>query len=73
VFHTRLLPHLLLPRRADGIPDVFHEDALRICQKMGGSDGPLILEGSQGKISGMANVETSTVNPLAMLESGTEV
>jgi hypothetical protein len=73
VFHTRLLPHLLLPRRADGLPDVFHEDALRMCHKMGGIDGPLVFWGSKENVSGIQKVETTTVDPLAPLESGAEV
>lgn len=73
VFHTRLLPHLLLPRRADGVPDAFHEDALRMCQKMGGIDGPLILERGKDDVNGIQRSDAPTVNSAAMLESGIEV
>ncbi|ETW78408.1 hypothetical protein HETIRDRAFT_454355 [Heterobasidion irregulare TC 32-1] len=43
LFHTRLLPHILLPGRSEGLHDSFHEDALATCEKMGGANGPLVL------------------------------
>ena len=42
VFHTRLLPLVLLPGTSDGLPDVFHKDALLASKRMGGETGPLL-------------------------------
>lgn len=42
VFHTRMLPKLFLERSSEGLPDVFHADALAICQRMGGPDAQLL-------------------------------
>ncbi|EMD36740.1 hypothetical protein CERSUDRAFT_83763 [Gelatoporia subvermispora B] len=42
-FHTRLLPHILLPGNKQGLHDAFHRDALGICEKMGGVNGPLVV------------------------------
>ena len=41
LFHTRILPHLLLPGRSSGVPEEFHATALRICGRMGGPEGDL--------------------------------
>jgi len=41
LFHTRILPHLLLPGRLSGVPEEFHETALRICERMGGPESDL--------------------------------
>ncbi|KAH7919705.1 hypothetical protein BV22DRAFT_1022549 [Leucogyrophana mollusca] len=49
VFHTRLLPHVLLPGKAEGLPAEFHQRALDICERMGGTDGSLLLEGPSSK------------------------
>lgn len=43
VFHTRLLPHLLLPGY-EGLPEAFHADAQAACERMGGVDGELLLD-----------------------------
>ncbi|KAF8954895.1 hypothetical protein BDZ97DRAFT_1907982 [Flammula alnicola] len=40
VFHTRLLPHILVK---GGLPKQFHKDVESICARMGGPDGPLLL------------------------------
>ncbi|KAL4241665.1 hypothetical protein ABKN59_000843 [Abortiporus biennis] len=42
VFHTRLLPHILLPGRPEGLPDSLHDHALKICQQLGGVNAPLV-------------------------------
>lgn len=42
LFHTRLLPHILLPGTPEGLPDHFHPDALKICEKMGGPQADLL-------------------------------
>jgi hypothetical protein len=42
VFHTRLLPLLLVN---GGIPDQFHKEVLQICKLMGGNEAPLLLDG----------------------------
>ena len=41
VFHTRVLPCILLPNSLDGLPTSLHAHALRRCEEMGGVDGPL--------------------------------
>jgi len=46
IFHTRILPQILLPGTAIGLNDVFHEHAMKICEQMGGLDGALIVENS---------------------------
>ncbi|KAF8699037.1 hypothetical protein AX14_001006 [Amanita brunnescens Koide BX004] len=46
VFHTRLLPKLLLEGSSEGLPDVFHADVLTICERMGGPDTQLLPETS---------------------------
>ncbi|KAI0922725.1 hypothetical protein AcV5_009622 [Taiwanofungus camphoratus] len=43
LFHTRVLPHILLPGSPDGLHDAFHESALAICSQMGGLDGALVV------------------------------
>jgi len=42
LFHTRLLPHLLLPHSPLGLPDVLHADALSVVERFGGLEGPLL-------------------------------
>ena len=44
VFHTRLLPHVLLPNTSIGLSDAFHDYALEICERMGGLDGLLAVQ-----------------------------
>ncbi|KIK82752.1 hypothetical protein PAXRUDRAFT_35530 [Paxillus rubicundulus Ve08.2h10] len=41
LFHTRILPHILLPERSSGVPAEFHAKALQICERMGGTEGDL--------------------------------
>ncbi|KAF8548824.1 hypothetical protein OG21DRAFT_1448664 [Imleria badia] len=42
LFHTRILPHLLLPERSSGVPEEFHATALQICERMGGPESDLL-------------------------------
>jgi len=42
LFHTRVLPHLLLPGSPFGLPDVLHPDALSAAERFGGLEGPLL-------------------------------
>ncbi|KAH9006144.1 ribonuclease-III-like-domain-containing protein [Lactarius hatsudake] len=42
LFHTRLLPHILLPGSPLGLPDVLHADALSAAERYGGPEGPLV-------------------------------
>ncbi|KAI9568729.1 hypothetical protein HD554DRAFT_2021863 [Boletus coccyginus] len=42
LFHTRILPHLLLPGRSSEVPEEFHATALRICERMGGPESDLL-------------------------------
>ncbi|KAJ7151012.1 hypothetical protein C8R46DRAFT_914199 [Mycena filopes] len=42
VFHTRMLPRLLLPQ--GGLPVCFYADAHEACARLGGSDGQVLLE-----------------------------
>ncbi|KAG1832034.1 hypothetical protein EV424DRAFT_1525462 [Suillus variegatus] len=44
LFHTRILPHILLPDKAEGVPVEFHHQALTICERMGGVDGNLLVQ-----------------------------
>ncbi|KAG7086876.1 hypothetical protein E1B28_002796 [Marasmius oreades] len=44
VFHTRVLPLILLGKKNDGLPAAFHGDARSICNQMGGLQGPLLAE-----------------------------
>ncbi|KAJ6486766.1 ribonuclease-III-like-domain-containing protein [Mycena sanguinolenta] len=41
VFHTRVLPRLLLPH--GGLPTCFHQDAQEACERLGGVEGDLVL------------------------------
>ncbi|CAL1695262.1 unnamed protein product [Somion occarium] len=59
LFHTRILPHLLLPGRPEGLHDAFHPHALDICERMGGVDGPLITTGSTSSTADLFNAEKS--------------
>ncbi|TFK49476.1 hypothetical protein OE88DRAFT_1633124 [Heliocybe sulcata] len=40
IFHTRILPHLLLPGSTEGLPDSLHSYAIEISEKLGGSPTP---------------------------------
>ncbi|VDB85081.1 unnamed protein product [Peniophora sp. CBMAI 1063] len=42
VFQTRLLPHLIQPKRPMGLPDTLVDAARESIQRMGGPQGPLI-------------------------------
>ncbi|KAI0260185.1 hypothetical protein BC834DRAFT_832245 [Gloeopeniophorella convolvens] len=42
LFHTRVLPRLLLPGSPFGLPDVLHTEALKVAERYGGVDGPLL-------------------------------
>lgn len=42
VFHTRVLPRLLLPH--GGLPACFHQDAHDACVRLGGAHGDLVLD-----------------------------
>ncbi|KAJ6571870.1 ribonuclease-III-like-domain-containing protein [Mycena capillaripes] len=42
VFHTRVLPRLLLPQ--GGLPTCFHPDAHEACARLGGAHGELVLD-----------------------------
>ncbi|KAI0094939.1 ribonuclease-III-like-domain-containing protein [Irpex rosettiformis] len=47
LFHTRLLPHILLPGQPEGLHDAFHGHAYKICQQMGGLQASLEAPDSQ--------------------------
>ncbi|KZT04915.1 uncharacterized protein LAESUDRAFT_702867 [Laetiporus sulphureus 93-53] len=47
LFHTRMLPHLLLPGQSEGLHDAFHEDAHNIYLRMGGRLGDLAAPARQ--------------------------
>lgn len=42
LFHTRVLPNILVPGRPEGLPDVFHEHVMEVCDSMGGLKGDLL-------------------------------
>jgi len=44
VFHTRVLPHILLSTNHTGLPEVFHGDARSACNRFGGMHGPLVVD-----------------------------
>lgn len=54
VFHTRLLPNVLLPGNMAGLPDVFHADAEAMCERMGGPNGRLLLQASSDPLTNAA-------------------
>ncbi|TFY78307.1 hypothetical protein EWM64_g5705 [Hericium alpestre] len=41
LFHTRLLPHILLPGKPEGLLDTYHVRAHEVLKQMGGPQGPL--------------------------------
>lgn len=47
VFHTRLLPLILLPGKPAGLHDTFHANAEEICEQMGGLNAPLLVPEGQ--------------------------
>ncbi|KII84584.1 hypothetical protein PLICRDRAFT_146714 [Plicaturopsis crispa FD-325 SS-3] len=42
LFHTRILPNILLPGRPQGLHDAFHADALNMLHRMGGPESNLL-------------------------------
>lgn len=44
LFHTRVLPSLLLSGNHQGLSDAFHYDAMQVCESMGGENGALLVE-----------------------------
>ncbi|KAJ8488544.1 hypothetical protein ONZ51_g3485 [Trametes cubensis] len=42
LFHTRVLPHLLLQGSHEGLHVAYHDHAREVCEKMGGPQGPLL-------------------------------
>ncbi|KAI0772996.1 hypothetical protein BD413DRAFT_712102 [Trametes elegans] len=42
LFHTRVLPNLLLEGSHEGLHTAYHAHALEVCEKMGGPEGPLL-------------------------------
>ncbi|KAG1772772.1 hypothetical protein EDD22DRAFT_814945 [Suillus occidentalis] len=65
LFHTRILPHILLPDRAEGVPLEFHHRALTICERMGGIDGNLLVQelASNRALSELELEPVETVQP----------
>lgn len=65
VFHTRVLPHILLPGTPAGLNDAFHEHALELCERMGGLEGALVVENgaSSGLDAHPVNVADSAIIP----------
>ncbi|TFY69764.1 hypothetical protein EVJ58_g255 [Rhodofomes roseus] len=47
LFHTRVLPHLLLHGKPQGLSDAFHEHAMAICEQFGGPNGDLTGVGAR--------------------------
>jgi len=44
VFHTRVLPHILISSPNAGLPEAFHGDARSACNRFGGMQGPLVVD-----------------------------
>ncbi|KAG2078227.1 hypothetical protein BDR04DRAFT_1131958 [Suillus decipiens] len=65
LFHTRVLPHILLPDKAEGVPVEFHHQALAICERMGGVDGNLLVQelASKRALSELELEAVETVQP----------
>lgn len=65
LFHTRILPHILLPNQAEGVPLEFHHRALTICERMGGLDGNLLVQelGSNRALPELELEPAETVQP----------
>ncbi|KAM6492137.1 hypothetical protein JOM56_011861 [Amanita muscaria] len=55
VFHTHILPKLLLERRPEGLPDVFHAEALAMCERMGGPNAQLMADASAKTVETVSN------------------
>ncbi|KAF9482733.1 hypothetical protein BDN70DRAFT_874754 [Pholiota conissans] len=52
VFHTRVLPHLLVK---GGLPRQFHEEVETICERLGGREGPLLGEAETPKVESLSS------------------
>ncbi|KAG1754660.1 hypothetical protein EDB19DRAFT_1667568 [Suillus lakei] len=65
LFHTRILPHILLPDQAEGVPTEFHHQALALCERMGGVDGNLLVQelASNRALSELELEAVETVQP----------
>ncbi|KDQ60397.1 hypothetical protein JAAARDRAFT_174469 [Jaapia argillacea MUCL 33604] len=65
VFHTRLLPHILLPNSGDGLHDSLHPYAEEVCQRMGGLVAPIVpgQEPQQLEVPTAKIQATFTTNP----------
>lgn len=50
LFHTRILPSLLLPGQPIGLLDTFHREAKEICERMGGSEGSLAAPSEKQRV-----------------------
>ncbi|KAJ7218297.1 hypothetical protein C8J57DRAFT_1194591 [Mycena rebaudengoi] len=62
VFHTRVLPRLLLP--TGGLPSCFHPDALEVCERLGGARGDLLVDyTSPPESPPVAQGETAQISP----------
>ncbi|KAK0467337.1 ribonuclease-III-like-domain-containing protein [Desarmillaria tabescens] len=61
VFHTRLLPHLLIDEQV-GLPMRFHGDAKAACNRMGGMQGPLVAGQLNDRVVAeeLSGLETTT-------------
>lgn len=44
LFHTHILPHVLLSVNPEGVPAEFRQRALALCEHMGGMDGNLFVQ-----------------------------
>lgn len=64
LFHTRILPHILLPEKAEGVPPEFHQKALTLCERMGGVDGNLLVQDLASKRV-PSELELEAVEPVA--------
>ena len=52
VFHTRLLPCMLLK---GALHEAFHSDALLACDRMGGPEGSLVINSSAKNVAESAH------------------
>lgn len=68
LFRIRILPHILLPGKVEGVPAELHQKALVLCECMGGVDGNLLrnpsdleaVETIQPKTTAVASFWVST-------------
>ena len=54
---------MLLPKSSDGLLDVFHDDALRACERMGGLEGNVVPDV-------LAGVDSPNESPVAISSVG---